>query len=276
MAKVAITSDNHFDVNRLDAQELLKKQAQALADRQVDYYIIAGDTFNDFTKTTAYVDALQHELGQQTEVYYLAGNHDMAAGVTYAELETRVNAHYLHNQFVDIPNTNWRIIGNNGWYDYTFAAQLFNERSEDDFAQWKRAYWFDGTIQQPMSDPEREQVVLDQTATQLLAANVAHKRIFYVTHFVPRREYIHVTNDNRFWNMANAMMGSQRLGAVLSKGGVDFAQFGHLHIKPAPRLLDGVTYFDQAVGYNTHRIMEWDHADFMSEWLTRLRILSLT
>lgn len=275
MVRVALTSDNHFDVNQLDSNELLKHQAQVLADLKVKYYIIAGDTFNDFTKTVHYVDVLQHELGSQTEVYFLAGNHDMAAGVTYDELETRINAHYLHNQFVDIPGTDWRIVGNNGWYDYTFASQLFNERSVADFAQWKRAYWFDGVIEQPMTDPEREDVVLQQTTNQLLDATVASKRVLYVTHFVPRAEYTRITDDNRFWNMANAMYGSRRLGDVLTKGRVVYAQFGHLHIKSEPRTFDHVTYFNQSVGYNTHRLQEWRHADFMSEWQTRLRILNL-
>ncbi|MGV0169046.1 metallophosphoesterase [Furfurilactobacillus sp. WILCCON 0119] len=275
MVRVAITSDNHFDVNQLDSDELLKHQAVVLSDRHIDYYVIAGDTFNDFTQTVRYVDRLQHELGSQTEVVFLAGNHDMGHGVTYSELETRINAHYLHNQFIDLPNTNWRLIGNNGWYDYTFAEQLFNERAQEDFAQWKRAFWYDGIIEQPMTDPEREDIVLTQTANQLLAANEAHRQILYVTHFVPRAEYIRVTTDNRFWNMANALLGSRRLGEVLTKGQVNYAQFGHLHIKPAPRELGGVMYFDQAVGYHTHRANEWGHQDFMSEWLTRLRILDL-
>lgn len=275
MVKVAITSDNHFDVNQLDSGELLKQQAMVLVDRQVDYYLIAGDTFNDFQKTLAYVDALQKELGTTTKVFFLAGNHDMAKGVSYEELETPINEHYLHNRYVDLPGTDWRIIGNNGWYDYTFAEQLFDQRSEADFATWKRAYWYDGVIKQPMSDPEREDIVLKQTATQLLAANTAGKRIFYVTHFVPRPEYIRITDDNRFRNMANALLGSRRLGDVLSKGGVTYAQFGHLHIKPAPQLLDGVTYFNQSVGYFTHRITEWEHHDFMDEWINRLRILDL-
>ena len=126
-----------------------------------------------------------------------------------------------------------------------------------------------------MTDPEREDVVLQQTTNQLLDATVAGKRVLYVTHFVPRAEYTRITDDNRFWNMANAMYGSRRLGDVLTKGHVVYAQFGHLHIKPEPRTLDHVTYFNQSVGYNTHRLQEWRHADFMSEWQTRLRILNL-
>ncbi len=46
----------------------------------------------------------------------------MIRGVSYDQLEHGKWPGYLNDQFVDIPETNYRIIGLNGWYDYTFAT----------------------------------------------------------------------------------------------------------------------------------------------------------
>lgn len=83
MSRIAMTSDNHFDVNRIDSQEMLKQQAEYLVTQQIDYYLIAGDLFNDFQKSMKYVHDLQTELEDATKVLFIAGNHDMLAGVSF-------------------------------------------------------------------------------------------------------------------------------------------------------------------------------------------------
>jgi len=274
LIRVAFTSDNHFDVNRVDAKAMMRAQAEVLLTAGVQVYLIAGDLFNDFQQSQQYVVDLQALLGSQTRVYWIAGNHDMVHGISFDELETGQFAGYLHNQYVDLPNSHWRIIGHNGWYDYHFADQV-PEATAADFQQWKRAFWIDRAIEQPMSDPERADLMLTQLEAQLALAKVAHKRVILMTHFVPKIDYLRFTTDNRFWNMANALMGTPRLGTLVERYQVAHVLFGHLHVHPQPRKFAQTVYYDQAVGYGRRRLNEWQETTFMAEWQRDLKILDL-
>jgi len=270
MARIAFVSDLHFDVNHVDLATNLAQQAAYLKEQRVNAYLIAGDLTNHFNQSLSIVEDLQKRLAP-AQVRFIAGNHDMLHDVTYQALESPISPLYLHNQFWDLPGTDWRIMGNNGWYDYQFADNLPGRN----FLAWKRAFWVDSTIAQPMDDVARMDRVLVQVEKQLVAARAAHKRVFFMTHFVPRRDFIWYTGDNRFWNMANALMGSPRLGALLERYQVDQVQFGHLHRHYWPQTLGGTTYVNQAVGYHNHRINEWHHQDFYTEWVSRVKILDL-
>ncbi|KRL17177.1 hypothetical protein FD12_GL001965 [Lentilactobacillus rapi DSM 19907 = JCM 15042] len=50
MIKIAASSDNHFDINKVDIDQIVEQQAAYLNENHVDYYLIAGDMFNDFEK----------------------------------------------------------------------------------------------------------------------------------------------------------------------------------------------------------------------------------
>ncbi len=270
MVHVAMISDLHLDSNHQDAHTVARQQAVYLQQQQVGVYLIAGDITNHFSRSLAFTQDLQRQLAP-ARVKFVAGNHDMVHDISYAGLESPQGPTYLHRGYLDVPGTNWRIIGNNGWYDYLFADNL----TDRNFLTWKRAFWVDAAITQPMTDPERMDEVLAQVEEQLWAAQQAGKRVLFITHFVPRRDYIKITDDDRFWNMANALLGSPRLGDLLTKYHVAITQFGHVHRHFAPRHLAGTTYYDQAVGYRNKRFNEWSQPDYMTEWQQRLRILDL-
>lgn len=270
MVKVALVSDLHFDVNHQDLEAVIPAHVAWLKQHRVGVYLIAGDISNHFAQSLAYAERMQAALAP-AQVRFVAGNHDMLHDVTYDELGTSLGPTYLHRQFLDITETNWRIVGNNGWYDYGFADNLPGR----DFATWKRAFWVDGSISQPQSDPERLAVELPLIQDQLDLAREAGKRVLFMTHFVPRREFIRYTDDNRFWNMANALLGSPQMGDLLAKNQVETVLFGHVHRHFTPRQLAGSWYYDQAVGYHNRRINEWTQADFSAEWQQRVRILNL-
>lgn len=270
MVKVAMISDLHLDVNQQDAETVAQQQAAFLRQQNVGIYLIAGDITNYFAKSVAFVTRLQ-ELLAPALVRFIAGNHDMLHDITYAGLEAPQTPVYLHPGYLDVVGTNWRIIGNNGWYDYQFADNLTGRN----FLSWKRAFWIDSTIEQPQSDFERMNTVLQQVTTQLEEARQAEKRVLFMTHFVPRREYIRYTDDDRFWNMANALMGSPRLGQLLEKYSVTDSLFGHVHRHVSPHKFGPTTYYNQALGYHNRRINEWSQPDSYTEWQRQLRIITL-
>lgn len=274
MTKIAVVSDLHMDLNHVDVADFLARSADWLVTQGVQYYVIAGDLFNDFEKTLNFSEKLQTILGDSLRVAFIVGNHDMARGVTFDELAQPLSPLYLHNRFIDVAGSDLRIVGQNGWYDYSFGDLA--KYSIAEIAQWKRAYWFDRQIEQPISDPERMDIVLAETTQQLQQAVDAKKQVMFVTHFVPQKDYLFQGNDDRNLWMLNAMMGSQRLGDLLERGQVTDTIFGHLHRQFAPQTFGGRNqYFNQTVGLKTHRKDEWTQPTFWETWQDRVKIFDV-
>ncbi|MEE6636478.1 metallophosphoesterase [Limosilactobacillus pontis] len=280
MVRIAISSDNHLDVNQVDPGAALTMQADYLHAHGVGYYFFGGDLFNDFTRTRQYMADLRDRLAGTTRVYYVAGNHDLLQHAPYDLVEGLTAPGYLHNRYVDLPGTAWRVVGNNGWYDYSFSAYRDDPMAVQ---QWKRVYWLDSEVDQPGGDQDRMATVLDQVRSQLTAAKGAGRRVLFLTHFAPRHDLLSprpsavtTARRERFYQMINAMMGSDRLGALLEvAGNVDTVFYGHLHGNHPPVTRSGVTYLNQAVGVFNKRINEWQAPTFAAQWQTRLRILDL-
>lgn len=267
--RIAFSSDNHLDINRVEVSAALAAQASFLSTRGIDVYVNTGDTFNDFAKTRAYYEALQARVGASVRVRYLAGNHDMLREATYAQLEHLEDPRYLHGK-MEVLGPDAVLIGDNGWYDYGFApAELTTAQLE----RWKRAYWVDGVIEQPLSDAARLAATLARSERLLDQAN--GRRIFYATHFVPDIRFLNprMLAEPKVGRYAAAFLGSPKVGAMLSAYPRVTAAFGHLHHRDDVRELDGVTYLHSPVGYGTKRRHEWVSADFMTEWQTTLQIV---
>ena len=281
MTKVAISSDNHLDVNRVDLEATLTAQTQYLRSIAADYYFHIGDLFNDFAQTQDYMQQLQQRLAGQTRVYYLAGNHDMMNHASFDQLESLPDAHYLHNRFIDLPGSQWRVIGNNGWYDYGFSQYA---AQPERVASWKRVYWLDSAAEQPMSDLERIQRVLQQVRGRLLQAQADGRRVLFLTHFAPRHELlaprparVNTPRHEKVFEMIQAMLGSDRLGELLeSFPNVSYVAYGHLHNRHPALSRGHVTYLHQAVGVRNRRVNEWQRATFIEQWQATLRVLNLS
>ncbi|CAH1851748.1 metallophosphoesterase [Convivina praedatoris] len=265
--KVAFSSDNHFDLNKVDLINVLPRQAAYLAGLGLDAYIINGDLFNDFNRSLEYVRQLQEAVGGSLTVRFLAGNHDMGFGVTYEELESSIDPLYFHNKFLDFGD--YRIIGNNGWYDYSFDE---DRHSMSEIEHFKHAFWYDRRIEQPMSDPERMGIVAEQVNNQIKIAG--NRKLILVNHFVPKIDFIReIPNCNTRFEILNAFLGSSQFSDIAQANQLQAVVFGHLHRHPNPLTVGKTTYYSAAVGYNTHRVHEWSGTDIFTEWVQRLVVL---
>ncbi|GAY72579.1 metallophosphoesterase [Lentilactobacillus kosonis] len=272
MVKIAATSDNHFDLNNIDVEDIIEPQHQFLSKLGIEYYLIAGDLFNDFQLSVKYVKQLQEAM-PEIKVLFIAGNHDMVKNVSYEELEHGNWAGYLNNRYIDVPNSNVRIIGINGWYDYSFAVN--EPKTSQQFLTWKNTYWIDRLISQPMTDEQREEIALNQLKLQLESARIANKKVVLMTHFVPNVKFIHYSDDFRFWNMANAMLGSVKVGKLIDQYQVPVVVFGHIHNRLQPVIYEETTYYNGAVGYHRKRHNEWKSNDFLTEWASQLKKIEI-
>ncbi|CAK8054421.1 metallophosphoesterase [Eupransor demetentiae] len=265
--KVAFSSDNHFDLNKVDLADVLPRQADYLLELGLDAYIINGDLFNDFNRSLKYARQLQEAVGNNLAIRFLAGNHDMGSGVTYEELESDLDPLYFHHKSLDLGN--YRILGNNGWYDYAFDE---GRHPMTEIERFKHEFWYDRRIEQPMSDPERMALAANQVAEQIKAAG--QRKTILVNHFVPKIDFIRaIPNRNTRFEILNAFLGSPRFGDLAQANQVQAVIFGHLHRHPKPLSAGKTTYYSAAVGYNTHRVHEWTGTDFFKEWQERLVVL---
>lgn len=270
--KIAVSSDLHLDLNHADVAEFITQQAHYLTQQKIDHYFFVGDAFNNFKQTSAYFAELQSQLST-TNIHYLAGNHDMLQGITYEQLESLDDDLYFHNRYIDIPHTNWRIIGNNGWYDYSFSPY---ERNLAEVARWKKAYWVDRSIKQPMNDPERMQIVLREVEAALKQARSAQKKIILMTHFVPIKEVLpHLLIESprrqRMWEMTTAMFGSKYLGELIARfPEVKEVVYGHLHYARPLITVGNIEYRNQAIGVERKKGGEWKEKNLLNQWINRL------
>lgn len=280
MVKIAISSDNHLDVNRVDVTSTMAAQTQWLLQHHIDYYFYGGDLFNNFSKTRHYFTELQDRLGDACQVFYIAGNHDLVANAPFDTVEHLADPRYLHNRYVDLATTQYRVIGNNGWYDYSFSQYHDDPQA---VATWKRVYWIDSLIDQPGTDQERMHLVLRQVRQQLQAAHRDHKKVLFITHFAPRHQLlgpkpatVMTKRQNRFYQMANAMMGSDALGTLLeSDPNVVGVFYGHLHGIHPTQVINHVPYYHQAVGVKNKRHNEWQAPTILNQWKTTIRTITL-
>lgn len=275
--KIAVSSDNHLDVNRVSVDAALALQTDWLVQQSIDYYLFAGDLFNDYLKTRDYFARLQARV-PRTHIYYILGNHDLLNHVTADQAEHAADPRYLHNRAVDLPGSDWRLIGNNGWYDYSFSSYYQQSAAVE---AWKKVYWLDSSIDQPETDQARMNRVLQQTTVLLDQAQRDHKQVLFLTHFVPCRHLlapkpaeIKTARMERFYQMINAMLGSDRLGRLLeSYPNVKAVFYGHVHGVHPPLTRAGLTYFNQAVGVHKKRHDEWQAATFAGQWEQTVRVV---
>ncbi|WP_367342596.1 metallophosphoesterase [Limosilactobacillus sp.] len=275
--KIAVSSDNHIDVNRQDPEEVLAFQSQWLQAHGIDYYLFAGDLFNNFQKTADYMSLLQSKT-PSTKVFYIAGNHDMLGASSEEQIENFASDQYLHNQYVDLPGTDWRLIGNNGWYDYSFST--YRDQAKE-VERWKKVFWLDSSTPQDESDGQRVARVLTQSRQQLIAAQHHNKKVLFLTHFAPRHELlapkpaaVNTPRRERIYQMINAMMGSDALGNLLADyPSVQTVFYGHLHGQHPDWRWHGISFLHQAVGVKNKRINEWQAPMFEQQWVKTLRVM---
>lgn len=276
--KIAMSSDNHLDVNRVDIELICNQQAEFLNNNDISYYLYAGDLFNNFSRTLSYFEKLSTKTNAR--IKFIAGNHDMLNGITFDELQNpNISSMYLHNKFIDIQHTDWRIIGNNGWYDYSFS-KLNNDPLK--IQQWKNAFWIDNTIIKPFNDFEYVDLVIKQLKLQLDASIFANKKVILMTHFAPQSQTLwKKPNDlspkfDTVFEMVNAFLGSQRTGDLIQEyKNVYYTLYGHVHGIHPPLILSNNTYINQAVGVKKRKRNEWQQEDFLAQWIYKLKIIDV-
>lgn len=264
MIKIAISSDNHLDINSQDLDKVIQVQNDFFLEKQIDYYFFAGDLSNDFLKTLNFFEKMQSQT--KTKVFFLAGNHDMGRSISYDELETDISPLYFHNKMIEIGN--YQIFGNNGWYDYSF---VLSDYSIEEIEQFKKALWFDRIIKQNgISDEQRLKRNAEQFQNSIISNADINKKKILITHFLPNSYQIKRFKEKKKWDLVNAFMGSNSLGDLAIANDFQFVFYGHMHINDSFTIQK--TIFENiSVGQK----QELGNLDFLTSWKSKLKIIDI-
>ena len=229
--RIGILSDIHVDIDHPTPEGVVEGLRSVIQKKAVDIMIIAGDIANDYRLTLNIMNSLEELSG--VRCLFVPGNHDIwnekhphkTAWEIYAALKKfRGN---LCNGPAALAN-DWVVIGDIGWYDYSFGSREYGkaqfDRMQIDDRIWQdkiNAAWEKPTI-------EMHHYFYQKLETQLQSNR--DKKIILVTHVLPLIDFT-VQPPDRMWGYLNAFLGSQQYGELALKYSVAYSICGHVHYR---------------------------------------------
>ena len=266
--KIGVISDIHIDRNR--DYPILELLAEKVKEKQLGWLLIAGDISDTQSVTLSFIDELQALAG--IPVCFVPGNHDLWCRVGERPDETweiyrRYQEHpaCLIDKVVSLTQ-DWVVLGDIGWYDYSFG----NTRFKEDFinkSMFNRTWQDSVLINWRQPDAEIHHNMLERLGKQL-AATLDKNRIV-VTHMVTTYEFV-VPESRAEWTYFNAFLGSRDYGEQFEKYSVRYSIMGHVHYR-RQLVKNGVSYVCSCLNYNS----EWKSADCGKEIDDALLVIEL-
>jgi len=235
--KIAILSDIHEGLNRKRSGADILGLLQEWVDQHTpDVLLISGDMASGPKKSLAYNTLLQFD-----------GN--------------------LGNNPVHL-NKEWVVVGDGGWYDYTFGIEGFTDE-QFSTGQFNDFTWPDKIhAHWNMNDAAITRQYLARLENWLMANQ--EKNIILVSHFVPFAHFVQIKNDPA-WDFFNAMMGSRGIGELAEKYGVKKLIFGHIHTRYHEEY-NGIDCICNPLGYFPH---EWIHDSAQEEIGSTIKVIDI-
>jgi putative phosphoesterase len=248
---IGILSDIHVDLSGRD--DVTSALCETIKRENIDLFICAGDVADDFELTMRTIEEIRIRTGRRC--LFVPGNHDV-----WVEHHPEMSSQQIYEALLELPDNlstdpipltgDWIVIGDLGWYDYSFGGA---EYSKEDFDKmrfgdrvWQdgiKAVWDRDTVEQHHRFYEKLKGQLE-----------AHtdKRIIFVTHVLPVIDFT-VLHPNAMWNYLNAFLGSREYGDLVKRhGNVKYAVSGHVHYRKTKRIGE-TEYICNCLGY----IDEW-------------------
>ncbi len=229
--KLGILSDLHVDLENNEPAKILSGLVAAVKENMVETMIIAGDVANDYEITLGFLR--DFENASSVRCLFVPGNHDIwnekhpekNAWNTYQALQSF--AGNLANGPVTLSD-DWIVIGDLGWYDYSFGSPQYTT-SEFDRMKIKGRLWQDKVkAVWGKSTIEMHDFFYNKLEQQLNACK--NKRIIFVTHVLPILDFT-VQPPDRMWKYLNAFLGSKQYGRLALKYSVAYSISGHVHYR---------------------------------------------
>ena len=251
--RIGILSDIHVDLN--GGRPVIEALLAAMRRRGVETMLIAGDVSSDYRVTLESLEQLQERSG--TRILFVPGNHDI-----WNEAHPGITAWQAYEALERFPGNltggpqeiggGWTIIGDLGWYDYSFGGSRYSLKDFDrmQFGEriWQdriKAVWGRHTLEVHRIFHDKLDTQLERLAPASLASG-DHKLIL-MTHVLPRREFT-VQRPDPEWIYLNAFLGSPDYGELALKYGVRYSICGHVHHRKQ-LTVDGTRFICNCLGY---------------------------
>lgn len=261
--KIGILSDLHVDINSQREKNLLLDLCNLIITKRIELMIIPGDISNDYQLTLQ----ILHQLEELTGVncLFVPGNHDLW-NVKHPDKSTWA----IYHQLLSFPrnlarapyqiNEDWVVIGDAGWYDYSFGHPEVSLEAFDQM-EYKERLWMDKVFIR-WDRPIREVHRFFYAKLEKLLKEYQNKKIIFLTHVVPHVDFT-VKYPSELWNYFNGFLGSKEYGQLISTFSVKYAIFGHVHYR-MEKLINQTIFICNSLGY----IREWRYAKNSSDELT--------
>jgi putative phosphoesterase len=229
--KIGILSDLHVDLENIDPDKVLNGLAAAIEENNVAVMIIAGDVANDYKITLEFLQRLEN--ASKVRCLFVPGNHDIW-NESHPDKTSWDIYHALEKFSGNLTRgpvaltAKWVVIGDLGWYDYSFGSRKYTtaefDRMKIDARQWQdkiKAAWDRSTL-------EMHRYFCHKLEKQLEANK--NKKVILVTHVLPLLEFT-VQPPNRMWDYLNAFLGSRQYGELALKYAAPYSISGHVHYR---------------------------------------------
>lgn len=271
--RIGVISDLHVDLNRSGGRdEVIPALIRAARSETLAAFLIPGDVAGDYRVTLEAVSRIEERAG--IPCYFTAGNHDLwnehHSGLSAWEAYEALRRHpsCLANGPRRLEN-GWVLVGDAGWYDYSFGAEAFT-REDFERKSYKGRTWQDSIYAQwDRSTLEVHAWFLDKLERDLRGAGSSP--VVLATHMVPITEFC-VPVPHEMWDYFNAFLGSRGLGDLIRRSAaIRYACCGHVHYRKEA-VKGAVRYICSCLGYRT----EWELPDDTDAEVGKaLRVLTL-
>jgi putative phosphoesterase len=263
--KIGILSDIHVDLNGGEA--VINGLLAAMLRQDVEAMVIAGDVSSDYRVTLDSLEQLQERSG--IRILFVPGNHDI-----WNEADPDITAWQAYEALERFPGNltrgpqeisdGWTIIGDLGWYDYSFGGSQYSREDFDrmQFGErvWQdriKAIWDRHTLEIHRTFYEKLDTQLKRTKVSR-CSDSHHRKIILVTHVLPRKEFT-VQRPDPEWIYLNAFLGSPEYGELALDHGVRYSICGHVHYRKQVTV-NGTRFICNCLGYSDEWMWSRDPA----------------
>ncbi|GAA3727677.1 metallophosphoesterase [Salinicoccus jeotgali] len=270
--RIGIIADLHIDrrQTRYTIQDFEHVLTQEIHKQKIELLLIAGDIASDYRITLEFVYTLMDRTG--IDIRFVPGNHDYwqpeAGNISTPEI------HQLYKEdptsVIDAPliiNDQWAIVGNSGWYDYSYADPRFS-REKIATGKFSGGTWQDKIrANWSMDDPAVSKAFAESAKQDL--ERVGDRNIILMTHVVTHPRFA-VPTPHRLFDFFNAFIGTSDFDPLYREFPIRYSIMGHVHFRH--QITDGgIHYICPCLGYQR----EWRTDDLATEVADALTVIEV-
>ena len=257
--RVGVISDLHTDYNRV--YKVTDNLIKICQEKGINTLLIAGDISSSYENTIGVINKLKKN---GIVAWWVPGNHEFFVGGKYNDSMVLYNKykeheHCLIDKIIKIGDS--IIIGNVGWYDYSFRSfqqyTLAQTKTKQGWADKNRVTFDDFSFCRMQNDYFIGKL-------EEIRKNGYDDKVIVVSHMLGFIENVRKYPSTFF----DAYVGNIEFGNILQQYKVNMHIFGHSHI-PMCGKIENVKFMSSELGYD----FEWKGMNIVERLNNCLQII---